>query len=135
MSDFPFQGSHLRELSVEKQEVSVDRAQVFSQLDPFPADSEEVRLTVTKDIKSASWRCATAVCRNNNDNAPANSMAGFKEWLGRQASPTSRTKGSRTRPSSARGKGKKTERNAEKKARGEKRVRLELNNPEIWGAN
>jgi hypothetical protein len=31
--------------------------------------------------------------------------------------------------------GKKTERNAEKKERGEKRARLELNNPEIWGAN
>lgn len=29
MSDFPFQGADLGELSIEKQEVSIDRARVF----------------------------------------------------------------------------------------------------------
>jgi hypothetical protein len=77
MSDLPFQGAHLGELAMEKQQVSINR-DWLPRVDQFEVAPVEVLLTVTKDIRSASWRCATAVCRKNIDNTPAKSMTGLK---------------------------------------------------------
>lgn len=100
---------------MEKHQVSINR-DWLSRVDQFDVALVEVLLTVTNDIRSASWRCATAVRRKNIDNTPANSMAGLKSGL--EDKLPQRAKGkARTRPSSATWKGEEDVAQREKEDR------------------
>lgn len=74
MGDFPFEGSYFGELI---------NCRLLAAGSSFTINKEAQR-TVTKDMRSASCRCATTFCKHDNNNAPRNNMV--KEWLGRISS-------------------------------------------------